>query len=74
MCGRVANRNIEVLKSLCPVGSHVQKSYCLGERKDEGKLSLAANIYDYKVEGSNGTFIAPAGVFVDYIEPKDAVH
>lgn len=76
-CVRVSNRNIEMLHRETPVGTRVEKIYCLVERilQPDGTHAEVTlpNVYSYRDIADSAVFYPDTGRTENYHHPKDAV-
>ena len=76
-CVRLSNRNIGRLKDLAPVGTPVEKFYCLRERHElpggEATLVTLPNVYRYRKLAREAVFDVATGRLEGYRHPSDAV-
>jgi hypothetical protein len=76
-CVRLSNRNIGRLRELAPVGTEVEKVYCLRESRPgaEGRPVVVwlPNLYRYRDVDEGMLFHVATGVLEGYRNPPDAV-
>jgi lipoprotein-anchoring transpeptidase ErfK/SrfK len=75
-CVRLSNRNIARLRELAPVGTPVEKFYCLRERhrlpSGEATLVTLPNVYRYRKFDREAVFDVATGRLEEYQHPRDA--
>lgn len=76
-CVRLANKDIARLRDLAPVGTPVEKFYCLQERHrlpgGEATMVTLPNVYRYRKLAREAVFDVPTGTLEGYRHPEDAV-
>lgn len=76
-CVRLSNDNIGKLRALAPVGTRVEKIYCLTERFQDGQGGsydvVLPNVYAYRKVAFGAVLWPETGTLEGYRHPEDAV-